>query len=261
MGDEKAEEQARKKVVAKRVAKKAARHPGTSEASDEQARGFATRIYSDKKILSAAVGGFQNDAGETLQHDEKTKGKNYLKVKSLVDKTKKYSINEALDLVKKTSYSKFDGSVEVVFNVLSKGLRGNVTLPHGTGKTLRIKIADDALVANPVIDFDILVAHPSMMPKLAKIAKILGPRGLMPNPKTGTIGENVEELVLRLRSGQQSWKTESDFPIIHTILGKVSFEEKKLSENFAVLLKSIGKDKIVSIFVKATMGPSIPVQI
>ena len=254
MGDEKAEEQARKKVVAKRVAKKLSRHPGTSEASDEQARGFATRIYSDKKILSAAVGGFQND-------DEKTKGKNYLKVKSLVDKKKKYSLPDALDLVKKTSYSKFDGAVEVVFNVLSKGLRGNVTLPHGTGKTLRIKIADDALVANPVIDFDILVAHPSMMPKLAKIAKILGPRGLMPNPKTGTIGENVEELVLRLRSGQQSWKTESDFPIIHTILGKVSFEEKKLSENFAVLLKSITKDKIVSIFVKATMGPNVRVQI
>ena len=83
----------------------------------------------------------------------------------------------------------------------------------------------------------------------------------MPNPKTGTIGENVEELVLRLRSGQQSWKTESDFPIIHTILGKVSFEEKKLSENFAVLLKSITKDKIVSIFVKATMGPNVRVQI
>ncbi len=195
------------------------------------------------------------------KHRSFSRGKNYLKVKDLVDKKKTYSLDEAIDLVKKTSFSKFDGAVETHINVSEKGLRGTVSLPHGTGKTVRVRIADDALIADPRIDFDILVAHPAMMPKLAKIAKILGPRGLMPNPKTGTIGENVEELALRLRSGQQSWKTETEFPIVHSIIGKVSFENKKLEENLAVLLKSIGHDKIKSVFLKATMGPSIKVAI
>ncbi len=234
MGDEKAEEESRQKAKAKREAKK------------------VVKKEEPKEIAASPV-------KRTPRNDKQVRGKKYVKVISLVDKKKKYSLAEALDLVKKTSYSSFDGSVEVVFNVLEKGVRGSVTLPHGTGKTIRIKIADDALVANPVIDFDILVAHPSMMPKLAKIAKILGPRGLMPNPKTGTISENPEDLIKTL-SSSLSWRTEGDFPIIHSVIGKVSFDEKKLSENFAALVKSISKDKIVSVFLKATMGPSIRVQ-
>lgn len=172
------------------------------------------------------------------------------------------NITEAIDLVKKNSFSKFDGTVEVILNVTDKNLRGNVTLPHGTGKTIRVKIADDALVStieNGRIDFDILVASPDMMPKLAKIAKILGPKGLMPNPKNGTISENPEELVKTLSSSIQ-WKTQPDFPIIHTVIGKVSFENKKLGENFTALVKSVGKEKIKTVFLKPTMGPSVALQ-
>ena len=262
MGDEKSEEAARKKAEAKRAQKKlekvskkekvvepeVEKAPEVEEGKIEVKKKKADKVASDKYHFA--------------------RGQKYLEIKKLVDKNKIYSIQEALELVKKTSLSKFDGTVEVIFNLDGKslpagrqGLRGLVALPHGTGKEVRVRIADDALIANPVIDFDILIAHPSMMPKLAKIAKVLGPKGLMPNPKTGTIGEDTEKIAKNLAKGQVQFKTESDYPIIHSIIGKVSFENDKLEENFAALTKAIGKDKIKSIFVKPTMGPAIRVQI
>lgn len=202
---------------------------------------------------------------ESAKSDESVKsktkhGKKYLEVKKLVDKTKHYSLSEAIDLVKKTSYSKFEGTIEAHFNVSVKGLRGTVQLPHGTGKTIKVAVASDSLleeISAGKTDFDILIAHPSMMPKLAKVAKVLGPKGLMPNPKTGTISEDTERLALSLSKGQTNWKTEPDFPIVHTVLGKASFDNQKLEENYLAIAKSLGKDKIKSVFLKATMGPSV----
>lgn len=250
MGDLEAEETARKKAEAKRAQKKIAKkEPSLREANEVSAE--AILPVEEKKIASPAKRG-RND-----KYVFKT-GKKYNTAKALVDPKKIYSVADAMALVKKTSYSKFDGSVEVHLNVTEKNLRGSITLPHGNGKTLRIKIADDKLVENPVIDFDVLVATPAMMPKLAKIAKILGPKGLMPNPKTGTISDDPEKLVKSL-SSSLSWKTQNDFPIIHAVIGKISFEAKKLEENFLALTKSIGKDKITSVFVKPTMGPSVSV--
>lgn len=237
MGDEQSEEKTRKKAEVKREQKKLR-------------EGEETTTIKKKKIASPST-----------RNDKSGSGKKYLAAQLLIDKNKNYSASEAIDLVKQASFSKFDGTFEAHINTFEKGLRGTVALPHGTGKEIKVRIADDALIANPVINFDILVAHPLMMPKLAKIAKILGPKGLMPNPKTGTIGENVEELALRFRSGQQSWKTQPDFPIIHTIIGKVSFDTKKLEENLAALVKSISRDKIVSLFLKSTMSPSVKVAI
>jgi large subunit ribosomal protein L1 len=230
MGDEKAEEQARAKAKALREEKKKTVEPEPI-----------------KKVVKKPT---------TSKYSFPT-GKKYRQMITLVDKTKKYPVNEAIALVKQVSYSKFDGTVEAIFNVIEKGIRGTVALPHGTGKQVRVRVADDALVANPIIDFDILVAHPAMMPKLAKIAKILGPKGLMPNPKTNTISDHPEKLVEVLSKGQINFKTETDFPIIHTIIGKVSFDDKKLSENLASLIKAIGKDKIISLYLKPTMGPSV----
>lgn len=275
MGDEKAEEAARKKAEAKReqkkAEKKATKHKGdvvVSPTAEEVAKA------PDAVIASAAVeidadSGSEKTAKKTKTGGKKQEtstkykagsGKKYAAAASLVDKTKTYSLSEAISLVKKTSFSSFDGSVELHVNVAEKGARGTVQLPHGTGKNVRVKIADDSLIAELLksskVDFDILVASPDMMPKLAKVAKILGPKGLMPNPKTNTISPNPEQLVKTLSSSVQ-WKTQNDFPIIHAVIGKVSFENKKLEENFAVLLKSIGKDKIRSLFIKPTMGPSI----
>ncbi|MCL4398064.1 50S ribosomal protein L1 [Patescibacteria group bacterium] len=267
MGDIEAEEAARKKAEAKRAqkkAEKAAKVPKkdvlkTEDRTLDQEPLKAEKSDQEIKTLK------HQDQKNPLSAVKNIRGKKYLEVRGLVDKKKVYSLKEALDLVKKTSYSKFDGTVELHLNVTEKGLRGMVALPHGTGKQIKVKVADDALIENlskgGSIDFDILVAHPSMMPKLARVAKILGPKGLMPNPKTGTIGENPEKLVETLSKGQINWKTEADFPIIHTIIGKVSFEPKKLEDNFAALTKAVGKDKIKTAFVKPTMGPAVKVAV
>lgn len=246
MGDQEAEEKARQGGKVKREQKRAAKTEKI-EIKDERQE-TNEEVKEEKKKTKKVESKYQFSSG-----------KKSAAARSLVDKNKTYSLAEALDLVKKTSFSRFDGSVEVHFNVTDKNLRGTVSLPHGTGKQVRVKIADDALIANPVIDFDVLVASPDMMPKLAKIAKILGPKGLMPNPKTNTISENPAELV-KILTSSVSWKAQSDFPIVHAVIGKVSFESKKLEENFAALTKSIGRDKIKSVFIKATMSPSVALQ-
>ncbi len=257
MGDLEAEEKSRRSGKAKREQKKAAKKEKTVE-PEVAPTAAPEEPVEEKKVVHKAK------KTETNKYHFPA-GKKYLAAKTLVDVKKSYPVSEALDLVKKTSFSKFDGSVEAHFNVTQNNLRGTVALPHGTGRQVKVAIATDALVANlektGKIDFDILVASPDMMPKLAKVAKILGPKGLMPNPKTGTIGPDPEGLALSLSKGQIQWKTQPDFPIIHTVIGKVSFDTAKLEANFAALTKSVGRDKITSAFVKATMGPSIRLQV
>lgn len=177
-----------------------------------------------------------------------------------VSKTQTYKLDQALEALKKFKTSKFDETVELHINTKEKGVSGQVVLPHGTGKTLVIKVADDTIIAEVEkgkINFDILVAAPHMMPKLARVAKVLGPRGLMPNPKNGTIAENTDEAVKKLSGGQITYKTESAVPIIHAIVGKVSFDNKKLSENISTFLTSVGPANIASVTLKSTMSPAI----
>lgn len=204
------------------------------------------------------------------QKKARVRGKRYQEALALVDKTKLYPPSEGIELMKKTSFTKFDGTVELHINLSSValgdknppagGLRGSVSLPHGTGKEVRVAIADDKIleeVAKGVLNFDVLVAHPSMMPKLARVAKILGPKGLMPNPKNGTVGEDPEKLAASLSKGKVNFKTEPDQPVIHMTVGKVSFEDKKLTENIAAVIKAIGPGKISKVTLAATMGPGI----
>ncbi len=262
MGDEIQEEAARQKAEAKRAQKKAEKE-ATKHKEDTVVSATPQEVAEHPLIEEDAPKKKVKKSGSESKYRFET-GKKIIAAQGKVDKSKTYSLKDALELVKKTSVSKFDGSVEIHMNVSDKGLRGNVTLPHGTGKQVRIKIADDSLIQQIAetgkIDFDLLVAEPAMMPKLAKVAKILGPKGLMPNPKTNTISPNPAELVKTL-SGSISWKTQNDLPIIHTIIGKVSFDDKKLEENYQALVKSIGKEKIKSAFTKATMGPSIKLAI
>ncbi len=206
---------------------------------------------------------------ESTEHKKKKAGtvrersKNYQEAKKLV-KNELYPLSDALDLLKKISLTKFDGSVEVHINTTEKGVRGQVNLPHGTGRQIRVAVADDALldkVNSGKIDFDVLVSSPAMMPKLAKMAKILGPRGLMPNPKAGTISDKPEELAKKLSTGQTQYKTETEAPIIHMVIGKISFPNKDLEENLSALTTAIGPLKIKNIFIKSTMSPSIKVKI
>ena len=181
---------------------------------------------------------------------------------SLVDKSKSYSVKDAVENLKKFKSAGFDETVELHLNVTEKGINGQLTLPHGTGKKLRIKIADDEVIeeiSGGKINFDVLVAKPDQMPKLAKVARILGPRGLMPNPKNGTISPNPDEAVAKLSAGQISYKTEAKDPIIHVSVGKVSFDNNKLVENITTLVQSVGASKIKSATLKSTMSPGIKV--
>ena len=188
------------------------------------------------------------------------KGMRYKENLSMVKSNENYSLVKAIALLKKLKTSRFDETVELHINVTEKGVSGSVTLPHGTGKKLRITLATDEVIAEiekGQRNFDVLVATPEMMPKLAKVARILGPRGLMPNPKNGTITTTPEKTIEKLSSGQINYKTESAAPIIHMSVGRLSFKEEQLEENLKSIIASIGAAKIASATLKSTMSPGI----
>ena len=198
------------------------------------------------------------------KNEARTKSKRYQENKSQVAARTTYPLSNAVEILRKFKNSKFDETVELHINVREKGVHGAVTLPHGTGKELKIVIADDAIISEVEkgkINFDILVAHPSMMPKLAKVAKILGPRGLMPNPKAGTITDKPEDAVKKLAAGQVAFKTESGGPIIHMSVGKVSFKDNQIEDNVKAALNAIGASKISTVTLKSTMSPGIRLQV
>ena len=194
----------------------------------------------------------------------RVRGRNYRGAKDQVMKDKIYSLSEAISLLKQIKYAKFDESIELHLNTTVEGLRGEVSLPHATGKTVRVAIVDEALLeklAENKIEFDVLVSHPSFMPKLAKYAKILGPRGLMPNPKTGTISPKPEEIAKKFAGGLMKWKSEVKFPLIHQMVGKISADDKAIAENVEGFIKSVGQDKVKAVFIKTTMSPALQINI
>ncbi len=190
------------------------------------------------------------------------RGANYKKSLKLVDKKKTYSLDEAIKLLKKMKYVKFDESVELHLNVDVQGLKGEIELPHSTGKTTKVVIVDEKVLSEiekGKLDFDVLITHPQFMPKLARFAKVLGPKGLMPNPKAGTISLKPEEVAKKFSKGMLRWKTEPKAPLIHQMIGKISFEERALVENALSFFASVGKSHVQSAFVKSTMSPSVRV--
>lgn len=195
---------------------------------------------------------------------KRTRSRRYNKARTFVDKTKLLNVKDAIDLVKKTSYTKFDGSVETHINTLERGIKVNLTFPHSTGKTTRVAIVNDEIISDidrGIANFDVLIATPEFMPKLAKYAKFLGPKGLMPNPKAGTVTTDPKAVAKKYEAGEVTIKTESDQSIIHTVIGKVSGENKSLEENLNALISAVGPSKIRSVFVKATMGPSVRIDL
>jgi len=206
-------------------------------------------------------------AEESKKEEEKAKkaprirGKKYNEVKSKIDRTKTYSPEEAIKLVKETSYSKFDGSVELHLVIKKQGLSVQVSLPHSAGKEKRVEIATDETIKKieaGKIDFDILVATADMMPKLVAFAKILGPKGLMPNPKNGTLVTDIKK-AKTVGGNNITIKTEKEVPLIHTVIGKVSQKEEELEKNLAAIIKAISEKQIQKAYLKATMGPSVKI--
>lgn len=219
--------------------------------------------------------------------------KKYLEALKLVDSTKRYSIAEAVELVKQTSYTKFDGTVEIAFRLnldprkAEQNLRGAIVLPHGSGKTRKVLVLTkgpkakeaEAAGADYVgdseylekikggwFDFDIIVATPDMMGELGKLGKILGPKGLMPNAKTGTVTMDVQKAVEEIKAGKVEYRVDKNGNI-QVIVGKVSFDAVKLAENIQAIYNTIVRIKpstvkgiyVQNVAISATMGPGIKV--
>ncbi|HLT24139.1 MAG TPA: 50S ribosomal protein L1 [Ignavibacteria bacterium] len=217
--------------------------------------------------------------------------KNQKAVKDLVDSEKMYSLTEAVSLLKKCSKTKFDESVDVAMKLgvdpkhADQVVRGTVSLPHGTGKSVRVLVIakedkhaeakeagadhvgfEDYLnkIKEGWTDIDVIIASPDAMAELGKLGKVLGPRGLMPNPKSGTVTPKVGEAVKEVKAGKIDFRVDKT-GIVHSGVGKVSFDESQLAENISTFISTIIKLKpsaakgtyIKSIYVSSTMGPGI----
>jgi len=194
----------------------------------------------------------------------KVRSKKYQEAKAKITAGQLYPLPEVIKLVKETSYSKFDGTVELHLVVKKVGTTAKVSLPHSAGKEKKIEIASDETVKKleaGKIDFDILLATAEMMPKLIPFAKVLGPKGLMPNPKNGTLLTDIKK-AKSFSAANLNLKTEKEAPLIHTVVGKVSQNDKELMENAEAILNALGGSKqILKGYMKATMGPSVKIDI
>lgn len=203
------------------------------------------------------------EAEKKLTKAPKVRGKKYKSAVQKIDKSKLYKISDAIKLAKTVSISKFDGSVDLHIQVKKIGTSAKVNLPHATGKTKKIEVADDKTIEKLKkgnVDFDVLLSTPDMMPKLVPFAKLLGPKGLMPNPKAGTLIKDKKEAE-KFSASTLNLKTEKKAPIIHTSVGKVSQKEKELEENVGAVVEAIGKNQIVKAYITPTMGPSVKLQV
>jgi len=207
------------------------------------------------------------EAVDTANHKVRTakvRGKKYQKAKKLIDVTKYYPVAEAVKLVKQTSFSKFEGKVEAHVTVADIGNIGEINFPHLESTSKKVVILNDTILAeikDGQINFDILIATPATMPKLLPLARVLGPKGLMPNPKNGTLTDKPEESVKKLSAAKTVVKTEKKAPIVHIIIGKVSQPEAELEANVTELIKVIKANKIKKLALCATMGPCVKVEV
>lgn len=205
-----------------------------------------------------------------------------------------YTLEEAIEFVKTNCKCKFDSTMELHLNLdldskkQDQNIRFTTTLPHGTGKTKKVAVLSSKKVSNadleltesdierlekgslkPKVDFDVLVAEPRYMAKLAKAARVLGPAGVMPNPKNGTVAEDVEKAVEQIKKGKVEVRLEQTAPVVHTIFGKKSFSTANLKENFEEIIAALKSNKpakskpewVVSCFISSTMSPSAQVNI
>lgn len=257
----------------------------------KETKAKATPSKKPKKLASKKI----EEKKESRKKSKLEKrGKKYQELFLKIEKDIEYEIKEAVRLAKETANTKFDSSVEVHLNLNidtknpEHQIRGSVSLPSGLGKEKRVavvcgeemikeaKAAGAEIVGGKElieeigkgkIDFEVLVATPNMMGELAKVGKILGPKGLMPNPKDNTVTENIKETISDIKKGRAEYRTDT-YGIVHSIIGKVSFDELKLIENLETFLKEIYRVKpqsvksgyIKSIYLTTTMGPSIKVK-
>lgn len=193
---------------------------------------------------------------------KKRSGK-YTHNRSLVDRTREYGLAEAVGLAIKTSYTKFAGAITADLVVREVGEQATLTFPHSTGKTVRVEIASDETLAKldaGSVDFDVLLSEPAFVPKLAKYARILGPKGMMPNPKNGTITTKPAARKKELEAGSLTVKTEKKAPLCHVVVGKTDMKPEAVVANVEALLKAF-KGRVLKLTLSASMGPGIKVRV
>lgn len=233
------------------------------EKSEKKAKKEAKEEKKEKieeKIEAKA----KEEAAKPKSHAAKPRSKAYHAARAQVDRTKNYPLAKACELLTKTSYTSFTGTVTAELVVKDQKTQAEITFPHSTGKTIKVAIASEDLLAKidqGELDFDVLVTKPELMPKLAKYAKILGPKGLMPNPKNQTIVADPEKRAKELAGGKTTLKTEKKAPLMHVTLGKTDLGAKKLMENTEALIKAVGGRKILKLVLSATMSPGIKVDL
>lgn len=259
-----ADEEAEKALIAEEAAEATAAVPAEVAAihsDNETARALNDEEPTKAKKAKAAA----------TSSKKKGRSANYRKAETHIEKGKIYSLQEAIELVQKTSYSKFDGSVELHLRLIKKKSKGSTEsskgifhLPHGSGKEKRIIILDEAkieqIAKTKKIDFDIALATPELMPKVGKIAKILGPKGKMPDPKSGTVTSDPKKTIDEINSGKVEYRVDSS-DNVHQIVGKVSWSIDKLKENAEAVLGSLPKSRIAVAYVSSTMSPSAQVDL
>jgi len=204
----------------------------------------------------------ESEEAKTRQLDPlRLRGKQYRTKVALVERQKQYSLEEAIELVKQTTLTKFDSAVELHIKVKGENVRGVVVLPNGNGKTRKVAVASDELIediAAGKLDFDVLLATPAMMPKLAKYAKVLGPKGLMPSPKAGTVTDEIEKVKAEISGGRIEYRADKT-GVVHMSIGKVSFDTAKIVENYRAVEAMMTTAKVASISLASTMGPGVKV--
>lgn len=261
-------------------------HKALEEAAEKEAK-------EERKVSDETQEAKPKVAVKSTRSRLERRAKQYRKSAELIEAGKNYSLEEAVALAQKTSHVKFDATVEVHINLgvdprhADQNIRDNLVLPAGTGKTVRIAVlTDDAAVAKKAgadlagtdellaelekgnINFDILIATPALMAKLGKYARVLGPRGLMPNPKSGTVTTDINKAVAEAKAGRVEYRVDTT-GIVHLGFGKVSFDQAGLLQNLQAILASIKANKpqsvkgnyVKAIHVSTSMGPSISVDL
>lgn len=193
---------------------------------------------------------------------KRARSRKYRLARTQIDKTKSYPLTEAVVLAKRSSISRFDGNLEAHLNLTQSNLRLTVSFPYSTGSRQKVAIASEALLNQldqGVVDFNILLSTPEFMPKLLKYAKILGPHGLLPNPKTGTITPDPAKTKQELESGTLQVKSEAKAPLMHLVLGQLSQPDEQLVANLKALIQAVTPKRILKLTLAPTMGPSLKV--
>jgi large subunit ribosomal protein L1 len=270
----------------KKEAEKAVVVEPKAELSEEKVQADVKAVEKDettseKKVSSKAQKEGKKSKAATKKEaalanaKKSNRSEKYKKASEEAEKSKRYNVTEAVERTKKGSYSKFDGTVEIHMSTNNKNMRGLVSLPFASGKKLTVLafgkdasesgadiVGDDekiSAIQKGKVDFDVVVTTADWMPKLAKIAAILGPRGLMPNPKSGTITTDLKKAVTDIQSGKVEYKTDRNAQTMHLSIGKVSQSSEEIVANVKTLVNSIGKTRIKKVVLAPTMGPGVKV--